>query len=433
MMLHTPLIAIAVALQGGTQPSQRPAPDTQTVAYQVSGIKVIQRINRSTNLVAVRVYLLGGTRQLVPVTAGIEPFLIRASAYGTARFPGVETQRAMAQTGAQVLLDAAADWTVFGFVGLSREFEGSWRVLADRLASPTLKSDAVERARSRLLGETRLRYTDPDQRLHLLATRSRFAGHPYALDPWGTEFSLGEISAKDLAAYHDAQIVKSRMLLVVAGNVEQATVERLVGETLGQLPQGTYRWTLPPAAPQRDSRWLIEARPLPTNYILGYFTGPPPQSSEYPAFVVATQFLSGAVGGAVRQARSLSYASYAPLIEQAIPVAGVYASTASPGEVMRILDDQVEFLRGLNIPQEFVSQLVDKMLIYQMMTGGTNDEQADQLARAELYFGDYRRAGPNMQRLRGVKSREVAEVTDKYLRSMSYGFIGDTAKMRGHW
>jgi hypothetical protein len=73
------------------------------------------------------------------------------------------------------------------------------------------------------------------------------------------------------------------------------------------------------------------------------------------------------------------------------------------------------------------------MLIYQMMTGGTNDEQADQLARAELYFGDYRRAGPNMQRLRGVKSREVAEVTDKYLRSMSYGFIGDTAKMRGHW
>jgi hypothetical protein len=38
-----------------------------------------------------------------------------------------------------------------------------------------------------------------------------------------------------------------------------------------------------------------------------------------------------------------------------------------------------------------------------------------------------------MQRLRGVKSREVAEVTDKYLRSMSYGFIGDTAKMRGHW
>jgi hypothetical protein len=82
--------------------------------------------------------------------------------------------------------------------------------------------------------------------------------------------------------------------------------------------------------------------------------------------------------------------------------------------VVRILDDQVEFLRGLNIPQEFVSQLVDKMLIYQMMTGGTNDEEADQLARAELYFGDYRRAGPNMQRLWGVKSREVAEVTDKY-------------------
>ncbi|MGE5230614.1 MAG: M16 family metallopeptidase [Deltaproteobacteria bacterium] len=405
------------------------AADTETAAYETAGVRVIQRIDRGSDVVAARVYLLGGTRQLVPVTAGIEPLLLRASGYGTAQYPGPEARRAMARTGSRVVIEAGSDWTVFGFTGLAGKFTASWRVLADRLVAPTLADSAVETARALLLADVRSRYADPDERIRLMATRSRFRGHPYSLDPWGTDFSVPQITRSQLVAYHDSQVVKSRLLVVVSGNVDRPTVEQLVGETLGRLPAGTYRWTMPPPAPALDARWLIESRQLPTNYILGYFTGPPPQSRDYPAFVVATGLLSGAVGGAVRTRRGLSYAAYAPLVEQAIPVGGVYASTASPGDVMRILDDEMRLLQGIRIPQQWI----DEMVARSELEIGTEDQEAELLAHAEIYFGDYRRAGPNMARLRRVTSQDLATVSDKYLRYMSLAFIGDTTKMHGHW
>ena len=423
-------MALAAGPAGpGPAPTRPAPPDTETVAYEAAGVRVIQRIDRGSDVVAARVYLLGGTRQLVPVTAGIEPLLLRAAAYGTARYPGPEARRAMARTGSRVVIEAGSDWTVFGFTGLATKFAASWAVLADRLAAPTLSDSGVETARARLLADTRSRYADPDERIRLMATRSRFRGHPYSLDPWGTDFSVPQITRNQLVAYHDSQVVKSRILVVVSGNVDRATVEPLIGETLGRLPAGDYHWTMPPPAPELDSRWLVEPRRLPTNYILGYFTGPPPQSRDYPAFVVATGLLSGAVGGAVRTQRGLSYAAYAPLVEQAIPVGGVYASTASPGDVMRILDDEMTLLKGIRIPQQWIDQLVARS----ELVIGTQDQEVELLARAEVYLGDYRRAGPNLARLHKVTSQDLATVSDKYLRYMSLAFIGDTTKMHGHW
>src|SRR5438445_4969043 len=89
-------------------------PDTLTLAYEVSGLRVIQRIDRATEGVAVRLYLLGGTRQTGELTAGIERLLLETSAYGTAHFPGARAQRAMAQTACRVTLAGAAGATGCG-------------------------------------------------------------------------------------------------------------------------------------------------------------------------------------------------------------------------------------------------------------------------------------------------------------------------------
>src|SRR3712207_9365111 len=59
-----------------------------------------------------------------------------------------------------------------------------------------------------------------------------FGGHPYALDPEGTDESLAALMVDQLRRYHAEQFVTSRMLLVVVGNVDRPTVERLVRGTL---------------------------------------------------------------------------------------------------------------------------------------------------------------------------------------------------------
>ena len=110
------LIGLALAGTGASHPRPaQPGPDTLTMSYSVAGLHVIQRVNRATDIVAARLYLLGGTRQLTEATAGIEALLLDASGYGTERYPGEQARRAMARTGSVVQTETEADWSVLGF------------------------------------------------------------------------------------------------------------------------------------------------------------------------------------------------------------------------------------------------------------------------------------------------------------------------------
>ena len=63
-----------------------PSPDTGTTSFDAGGVRVIYRHATANNVVAANLYLLGGTRQLTPETAGIEALLLEASQRGTRHY-----------------------------------------------------------------------------------------------------------------------------------------------------------------------------------------------------------------------------------------------------------------------------------------------------------------------------------------------------------
>ncbi len=418
---------------GGAPRARLPGPDTLTMAYDVSGLHVIQRVNRASDIVAARLYLLGGTRQLTEATAGIEALLLDASGYGTTRYPGDEARRAMARTGSVVQIEAGADWSVFGFTGVAQDFDRAWDVLADRIMQPTLSAQAIGQGRNRLVIRAHTRYTDPDARIHVIALQAMFPNHPYSLDPEGTEASLRGITAEQVRAYARDQFLTSRMLLVIVGNVERAHAESLVTATLGRLPHGDYRWTLPPPAPKIPSRWLVEHRLIPTNYILCYFAGPPPTERSYWSFRVATALLSSQLHYQVRVQRSLSYAAYAPFIDRAVPIGGAYASTARPDQVLPLMQDAVRTLQGSEIDYFALSRFLNSYAFDYLAENATAADQADFLARAELYLGGYRRGDEFVKRMRGVSPNDVMTVANLYMGKLQYAYLGDTTRMKGRW
>lgn len=427
-MICLPL-TVLVIVGAGTHPSG----DTLTMSYEVSGLTVIQRINRSTDIVAARLYFLGGTRQITEATAGIEALWLEAAGYGTQRYPADQAQRALARTGGVVDIESAADWSVLGFTGLAQDFDVAWNVLADRVMNASLTDQAIGQARTRLVTRAHTRYTDPDERIQIIASRSMFPDHPYSLDPQGTEASLTGITAEQLRAYARDQVVTSRLLLVIVGNVERAHAESLVAATLGKLPRGTYQWTLPPPPPKIPSRWLVEHRQIPTNYILCYFSGPPPTERMYWPFRVATAFLSSHIAYTVRMQRSLSYAAYAQFIDRAVPIGGAYASTPKPDQVLPLMQQAVRDLQVADIDYFDLRKFLDSYVFEYLEANATAADQADFLARAELYLGDYKRGDDFMKRLAWVTSRDVSDAARLYMSKLQYAYLGDTTRMRGHW
>jgi zinc protease len=403
--------------------------DTSTTSFDVNGLNVILRRNTANDVVAANVYLLGGTQQLTPATQGIELFLLNASERGTKRFPGDAVRRTIARTGSIFTIAPSDDWTLVGFTGIRTTFDSSWAVLSDRLTAPTLDSSQVELVRAQMLTRVREEETSPDPIVNRMADSLSYSGHPYGFAPEGTEVTLQSITLGQLRNYQSSQMVTSRMLLVVVGNIDRAHLEPLVQQTLGQLPRGTYAWS-PPHAPPRLGRALAtRTAQLPTNYLLGYYPGPSARDPDYQALRIATAVLSGRFFTEIRSRQNLSYEVDAPFVERALSAGGVYVTTTDPNATLRLMRTEINRLQTELIDPQGLERLVQQFLTDYFLKNETNGDQASFLARAQIYQGDYRAAAHFVDDLRRVKPEDVRRVARQYMHDFRFAYLGNPASL----
>jgi zinc protease len=395
----------------------------------VDGVTVILRRNTSNDVVAANLYLLGGTRQLTPQTAGIEAMLLLASERGTTKYPGAAVRQKLARLGSRITLEANDDWSQIGLHAIRSGLDSTWSILADRVMAPTLDPSDVAVVRDQMITAARQRGEQPDDAATQLADSLLYVGHPYDIPTTGTPASLAAITIPQLRRYHDQQFVTSRLLLVVVGNVDRPHVEQLVHATLGTLPRGSYRWTSPPPPPAGGRAVAFDDRPLPTNYLLGYAPGPAATDPDYTALRVATAVLSGRLFTEVRSRRNLSYAVESPFLERAYGVGGLYVTTVDPNAVLRIMRDELDALQTGQVENDGLKRLEQQFITEYYLKNETNADQANELARAELYEGDYRNAARFMDELQRVTPADVQRAAQKYLVNFRFAYVGDTTKV----
>ena len=412
LLLVFSLGASAVAAQVGE-------PDV----YTVEGVRVVHLNAPSREVAAVRLYLLGGARQLTPETAGVERLILGASARGTVGFPGDSLRRAQARTGSRFFTSVGPDWSVIGFAGLAEELESSWTILADRVARPALDPAEVEIVRNQALTSVRSGVDDPDVMVGRVAEGIAYESHPYAVDVDGTEASLSSLTVNDLRAYHAGQFVRSRMLLSIVGPVDRAAVERLVREGLGGLPLGSYAWTPPPLWSKPEARVTVTARPLPTNYIRGYFGGPAAADPDYTAFQVAVAVLSGYVSSEIRQ-RGLSYAAGASLIERAASGGAIHISTVNPAASLEVINDAIELFREGTIPRSLLRDYAESSTLDYYLSNQTSAQQAEFLASSLLLRGRPQSVVEWVADLRSIAGNDIRRVFRSYIQHIQYAYLG---------
>jgi zinc protease len=435
LVLAATLIVVPVMTASGrTTPAieapARTAPDTAvTSKFDVDGVTVILRRNAANEVIAANLYLLGGARQITAANAGIEALLLLASERGTRRFPGASVRQRTATLGSTISIEANDDWSAIGLHAIRGTFDSTWAILADRVMAPTLSPGEVEIARDQLIAGARQRATHPDDAAEELADSLLYQQHPYALAATGTPASLASITVEQLRAYHAQQFVTSRMLLVVVGNVERAEVERLVRGTIATLPRGSYKWTPPPPTATTGRALAIENRSIPTNYVLGYVPGPVATNRDYVALRVATAVLSGRLYTEVRSRRNLSYDVESQFIERAQGVGGLYVTTVDPNAVLRIMRHELSTLQTETVDSEGLKRLEQQFITEYYLKNETNADQANVLARAEVFAGDYRAADRFMDDLQRVTPDDVRRVARQYLRDFRFAYVGDASKL----
>jgi zinc protease len=423
----SPSIATAATMPVRTRVS---APDTAvTTKFDVNGVTVILRRNTATEVVTANLYLLGGARQLTAATAGIESLLLATSERGTRLFPGAAVRQRTARLGSTITIDPSDDWTAIGLHAIRATFDSTWAILADRVMAPTIDPNEFALVKDQFLTMAREKNTQPDDAATELADSLLYLNHPNAISTTGTPESLASITAAQLRQYHTQQFVTSRMLLVVVGNVDRAQVERLVRSTIATMPKGNYKWTPPPAVTATGRALAIDNRALPTNYLLGYVPGPAATDPDYSALRVATAVLSGRLFTEVRSRRNLSYAVEAPFLERGHAIGGLYVTTVDPNQVLRIMRRELSTLQTETVDPVGLKRLEQQFITEYYLKNETNSDQANFLARAELYQGDYRAADRFMEALRRVTPDDVRRVARRYLKDFRFAYVGDASKL----
>lgn len=405
------------------------AHDSLTTKFTVDGITVIHR-RTNTRLFVANLYLLGGVHLVTPQTAGLEPMLLELSERGTRKYPGESLRRAMARTGSAIGVAAADDYTVFGLRTTTDRVDSTWSIFADRLLAPSFAPADFEFVKQGRIAALAQRADDADAQLEYLADSVAFTGHAYALSPVGTDRSVASLTLDQLREFHQAQMVKSRLLLVIVGDLPRERIETLVRGTLGTLPAGDYHWTVPEAlGPRSGTNVLVVPRRLPTNYILGQWSGPPAGDADVPALRVANAVLQGMLFQEVRSRLNLTYAVEARFRDRGVTAGGLYVTTTRPDETLRVMKAQLRFLQEETLRTEALGPLVQQFITEYFLDNETAGAQADFLARAELYRGDHRAGDRFVADLRAVTGADVHRVANKYMRDLRFTYIGDPSRV----
>jgi zinc protease len=81
------------------------------------------------------------------------------------------------------------------------------------------------------------------------------------------------------------------------------------------------------------------------------------------------------------------------------------------------------------ITRQGLSELVQQFITEYFLSNETNAAQADFLARAQVYQGDYRTAERFVDELRNVGPEDIRRVAKLYLRDARFAYVGDTTRI----
>ena len=414
----------------GQSVSGRPRATASPISeYTVSGIRVIHKLVPANDVIAMRLYLRGGSAALTPANAGIERFMATVATRGTKKYDGDEFAALATSTGSQFGFEVDYDFSAFSGQGVRQHFDATWDLFTQAALHPTFPREEVEQARGRLLNDLKQRTDDPDSHLTILADSLLYAGHPYALDPEGTTAAITNITRDDLVKWHRSRLAKPNLVLIVVGNVSRAQLSQKVRSAFGSLPStGAKLVSLAPLGAMTGDVTVVK-QDLPTNYIMGVYAAPGPSSADFPAFRVATRILSERLFEEVRTKRNLTYAVSAGVATRAINRGNLYVTAVDPDTTIKVILSEVRRLQREPVPVDRLKQSINVFATNLLMMQQTNMGQAVQLGLWEFSGGGWRNAVGYVDRLRKVTPAEVQQAATKYLRNTRFVIIGDPAKI----
>jgi len=427
MIVGWALLSCALgAADAGADVDPPPIVDGEFTAASVHGIQVLVKRIPEVDFVAGTLFIRGGVRNWGAADQGIEELALSAAVHGGTESLAKDAFNArLAHTAAQLTASSGPDFSTLSAKALKGDWDDTFALLVDVFRHPALPASEIELQREQQLSALQHEQEDPDTQLRLAVRQLLFKGHPYANRALGTPATVKGFTRTQLVAHLGRLRETSRLVWIVAGDVDPKAILDQARRAFGELPRGDYRETpLPPLAFEKPQLLLVE-RDIPTRYVESAFPGPRPGNPDVGAGLVATSILSNRLFTEIRTKRNLSYAPQSGLsVGTALPLGFLYVSSTQPNEAMKVMLGEVKRLQ--NEPVSDAELTADKavFLTNYFMENQTTDGQVQVLGAAQLYWGDWRKVRAFPDLVRQVTAADVQRFARTYIQRLQTAILG---------
>ena len=202
-----------------------------------NGMEVVVIPDHRAPVVTHMVWYRNGSADDPPLKSGIAHFLEHLMFKGTKTHPQGEFSSLVADLGGQENAFTGHDYTSY-FQRVPREHLATMMEYeADRMTNLVLTDEVVAPERDVVMEERRMRTdSDPSAELSEAVQAALFAHHPYGTPIIGWGHEIETLGREDALAYYERFYTPENAILVVAGDVQAAEVERLARDTYGTIP-----------------------------------------------------------------------------------------------------------------------------------------------------------------------------------------------------
>jgi predicted Zn-dependent peptidase len=395
----------------------------------VDGVKVIVQPS-GNEIVEIKTYIKGGVQNYPADKAGIESLAMNAlTECGTTKDTKNSFKDQLDKVSAQMYGEAARDYSSLTMNCIQSDFATVWPLYVDALTTPRFDEKEFQRIHQDAINILKAQASQPDYSIDKLAHETAFAGRDYAKMPEGTEATVAKLTVAETKAYYHSILTRSRLLIVVVGEIDRAELEKRIGALLTAIPAGAVfnlkRETFQP----KQNSFKSEKKALATNYIQGVASAPEPGTADYNAFSLASRIFYDRHFLEVRTNNGLSYAPSAWFDGGLSPTFNVSVSTTDPNKYIAVLKALVEKTRKEGFTPEEVKNMKTTYLTGTYYRRETNSAQASALAVNEILHNNWRRAITLNEDLKKVSVQDLDRVFNKYLTHITWVYQGDQGKV----
>ncbi len=397
--------------------------------FDVDGVHVIMRQSTAAPVVSAVLFIQGGDVVASPSDPiSTEYFTLKiAAASGSQRIGKEYFEKKMTRMGSSISGDAGNDYSALSMECTRENFDSSWAYFTDVMLRPAFDPVEFQNFKQSVLIGLDGRDNDPNVYSTFEADSIYYYGHPY-----GRVMTAQDVDRMTIPLMQERfkqLMVKARFLLSVVGNISKDELTKKIESTIATLPEGSYTPVPvgPPAKAFSPGAVLLPSnRPLPTDYIVGYYLAPSKGDSDYYPYLRLRNFFGGFVFNHIRVEHNLAYAPNVDDRNGATSIGIITLQTPYVDSAINLIYEDVDFFQDNMIRESAIRDGVAGWATRNYMNAETTSSQAVYLGQAVLTTGDWHNAFVDYDKLSSVTPEQLRAAAKKYLRNFNWVIVGDT-------